>query len=237
MTAPVGQHSQRFRRPADRLPCALLGVLLLALMFAPARDFFTHALTVEWRPSAEFAFLLLLVTVASAVRPQIIASPRTARILAVLVGALALLNLVDAATPTLLGRELNLYWDLPHLPSLFGLAREAAGFWRMAGAIAALGGAGFLLIAGITWIWRQVLPLLADRRIALGCAVLLGLALGVTALPPPAVQPLAAGMGLDIIRQSIALVRSWRAQGGEGGAYAAVLAAPMPLQSNLAGLK
>jgi hypothetical protein len=236
MTAPVGQRLSRFRCPTDHLPAAVLGVLLLALMFAPAQDPFTHALTVEWHPSAEFVFLLILVLVASALRPQIIVAPLTARILSVLVAALAFLNLVDAATPTLLGRDLNLYWDLPHLPSLFGLAGEAAGFWRMAGAIAALVGAVLLSIAGITRIWRQVLPVLADRRLALGFAVLLGLALGGTALLPPAVQPLATGLWLDIIHQSMALVRGWRAPGGEGP-YAAALAAPAPPCSNLAGLK
>ena len=103
-----------------------------------------------------------------------IAASSAARDLAVLVVVMALLNLVDAATPTLLGRDLNLYWDLPHLPSLFGLAAEAAGFWQMAVAIAVLAGAIFLLIAGTMWTWRQVLPALADRRIALGFAVLLG---------------------------------------------------------------
>ena len=103
-------------------------MLLLALMFAPARDPVTHGLTVEWRPSAELAFLLFLVAIAAVARPQMIAAPSAARILAVLVVAMALLNLVDAATPTLLGRDLNLYWDLPHLPSLFGLAGDGGRF-------------------------------------------------------------------------------------------------------------
>jgi len=146
-------------------------------MFVPARDPVTHGLTLEWRPSAELAFLLFLVAVAGAARPQMIAARPTARILAVVVAAMAFLNLVDAATPTLLGRDLNLYWDLPHLPSLFGLAGEAAGLWRMTGAIAFLSGAIFLLIAGITRIWREVLSALTDRRIALGFAVLLGVAM------------------------------------------------------------
>src|SRR5271165_5271403 len=177
---PVRQQLPRFRRPMDYFARAVLGISLLALLLVPARDFVTHGLTIEWRPSAELAFLFFLVAVAAVGRPQIIAARRTARILAVLVAAMALLNLVDAATPTLLGRDLNLYWDLPHLPSLFGLAREAAGFWRMAGAIAVLGGAIFLLIAGVTRIWREVLPVLADRRVALGFAVLIGMAVNVT---------------------------------------------------------
>jgi hypothetical protein len=234
---PVGQNLPRFRRSTARLPAAVLGVLLLALMFTPARDPVTHDLTIGWRPSAELSFLLFCVAVVGAARPQIIAAPSAARILAMLVAAMALLNLVDAATPIVLGRDLNLYWDLPHLPSLFGLASEAVGFWRMAGAIAVLSGAIVLLIAGITRIWREVLPVLADRRVALGFAVLLGAALDVTALMPAEKRPLATGLGLHIVRQSAALVRGPIATTGGGGRCAAALATPSPSRSNLAGLK
>ncbi len=234
---PVRQRLPRFRRSTGRLPAAVLGVLLLALMFTPARDPVTHGLTVGWRPSAELAFLLFLVAIAAVARPQMITARPTARILAVLVAAMAFLNLVDAATPTLLGRDLNLYWDLPHLPSLFGLAGEAAGFWRMAGALAVLGGAIFLLIAAITRIWREVLPVLAERRVGLGFAVLLGVVLDVAAFMPAEERPLATGLGLDIVRQSVALVQGRFAATGGGGPYAAALEAPAPPHSDLAGLK
>jgi hypothetical protein len=206
-------------------------------MFIPARDPVTHGLTVGWRPSAELAFLLFLVAIAAVARPQMIAAPPAARILAVLVVAMALLNLVDAATPTLLGRDLNLYWDLSHLPSLFGLAGESAGFWRMAGVMAVLGGASFLLIAGITRVWREVLPVLAERPVALGFSVLLGVVLDVTAFMPAEERPLATGLGADIVRQSVALVRGWHARSGSGEPYGAALAAPAPPHSDLAGLK
>jgi hypothetical protein len=211
--------------------------LLLASMFVPARDPVTHGLTIRGRPSAELAFLLFLVAVAAVARPQIIAARPTARILAVVVAAMAVLNLVDAATPTLLGRDLNLYWDLPHLPSLFGLAGEAAGFWRMSGAVAFLGFAIFLLIAGITRIWREVLSVLTDRRLALGFAVLLGVAMDVTAFMPAEERPLATELGLDIIRQSVAVVHRRFAATGGGGPYAAALSVPGPPHSDLAGLK
>ena len=206
-------------------------------MFVPARDPVTHGLTIRGRPSAELAFLLFLVAVTAVARPQIIAARPTARILAVVVAAMAVLNLVDAATPTLLGRDLNLYWDLPHLPSLFGLAGEAAGFWRMSGAVAFLGFAIFLLIAGITRIWREVLSVLTDRRLALGFAVLLGVAMDVTAFMPAEERPLATELGLDIIRQSVAVVHRRFAATGGGGPYAAALSVPGPPHSDLAGLK
>jgi len=233
---PVRQDPRQFRHPTVLLAGAVLGVLLLVLLLLPARDPATHALSIEWRPTAPLAFLLFLVAVAGAARAQMITAPAAARILGGLVTALALLNLVDAATPTLLGRDLNLYWDLPHLPSLFGLAGEAAGFWRMAGVITAIAGAIVLLISGTAWAWRQVLPVLADRRIALGFAVLLGVMLDVTVVMPAEERPLATGLALDIVRQSAALVRGHLAASG-GGRYAKALDVPAPPRSNLAGLK
>ena len=233
---PVRQDVRRFRHPTVRLAGAVLGVLLLVLLLLPARDPATHALSIEWRPTAPLAFLLFLVAVAGAARPQMITTPASARILGGLVTALALLNLVDTATPTLLGRDLNLYWDLPHLPSLFGLAGEAAGFWRMAGVITAIAGAIVLLINGTAWAWRQVLSVLADRCIALGFAVLLGITLDVTVVMPAEERPLATGLALDIVRQSAALVRGHLAASG-GGRYAKALDVPAPRRSNLAGLK
>src|SRR6266404_1073571 len=134
----VGQQLPRFRRPTAGLPAAGLGVVLLFLLFLPARDPVTHSLAIEWRPSAELAFVLFIVAIAAVARPQIVGARLTACVLAVVVGVMALLNLVHAVIPTLLGRDLNLYWDLRHLPSLFGLAEEAAGFWRVSGVAALL---------------------------------------------------------------------------------------------------
>ena len=233
---PVRQDLRRFRHPTICLAWAVLGVLLLVLVFLPARDPATHGLSFEWRPPAPLAFLMFLVAVAGAARPRVIMAPLVAHILGGIVAALALLNLVDAATPTLLGRDLNLYWDLPHLPSLFGLAGEAAGFWRMAGVIAVLAGAIVLLINGTAWAWRQVLPVLADRRIALGFAVLLGVVLDLTAFMPAEERPLATGLALDIVRQSTALVQGRLSASGDGP-YAKALDVPAPRRSNLAGLK
>ena len=234
---PARRQLPRFRRAPDRLPAAVCGVLLLALLFAPARDPVTHGLSIEWRPSAELAFLLFAVAVVAATRPRLVEARAAARLLALLVAAMAILNLVDAATPTLLGRDLNLYWDLAHLPSLFGLAGGAAGFWRVAGAVAIFAVVMTLLVAGIERIWRGVLSALTDRRIALGLAVLLGVTLDVAVFMPPEERPLATGLGLDLVRQTMALAQGRLGAAGGGGPYAAALAAPAPPRTDLAGLK
>jgi hypothetical protein len=212
---------------------ACVGVVLLAALFLPARDLATHALVLEWRPSAELAGLLFLIAMAALLRPQWIASRGLALMLALLVVAAALLNLADAATPTLLGRDLNLYWDLRHLPSLFGLARESAGL-RNVSAAAAAGLVILLLgIGGTYWAWRKVLVAFTDKRMAVGAAVLLGLSLDVSAFVPDEQRPLATGLGIDLVRHAAALERSWRSPSG----LDAPLAAAEPPRSDLAGLK
>src|SRR6202045_2850386 len=177
---PVGQQLPRFRRPTAGLPAAGLGVVLLFLLFLPTRDPVTHSLAIEWRPAAELAFALFIVAIAAVARPRIVGTRLAACVLAVVVGVMALLNLVHAVIPTLLGRDLNLYWDLRHLPSLFGLAGEAAGFWRISGAMCVAVGAVFLLMAVLYRIWRRVLPALTDRRGWLSLANLLPVAGGQT---------------------------------------------------------
>ena len=82
---------------------ALLGVLLLAALFLPARGPVTHGVTMEWRPSAELAGVLFLVAMAALAGPRLVAERGFAFVLALLVVGAALLNLADTATPTLLG--------------------------------------------------------------------------------------------------------------------------------------
>ncbi|MGA7259848.1 MAG: hypothetical protein WBX30_02970 [Stellaceae bacterium] len=216
---------------------AVLGVVLLAALFLPARAPVTHRLAAEWRPSAELAGILFLIAMAALASPRLVARRGFAFVLALLLVGAALLNLADAATPSLLGRDLNLYWDLQHFPSLFGLARDSAGWWSASVAGGLLVAAVSLLIAGAYWIWRMVLASLADRRIAIGAAVLLGVALDITSFLPAEQRPLATGLGSDIVRQAAVFERGWRADAEAGVPLPTALASSGPPGSNLAGLK
>ncbi len=216
---------------------AVLGIALLAALFLPARDPMTHGLAAEWRPSAELAGVLFLIAMAALASPRLVAERGFAFVLALLVVGAALLNLADAAIPSLLGRDLNLYWDLQHLRSLFGLARDSAGLWSASVAAALLVAGVSLVVAGVYWIWRHVLAALADRRIAIGVAVLLGVALDVTSFLPAEQRPLATGLGADIVRHAAAFQRGWRAEAAAGVPLPAALASSGPPGSNLAGLK
>lgn len=216
---------------------AVLGVVLLAALFLPARAPVTHRLAAEWRPSAELAGILFLIAMAALASPRLVARRGFAFVLALLLVGAALLNLADAATPSLLGRDLNLYWDLQHFPSLFGLARDSAGWWSASVAGGLLVAAVSLLIAGAYWIWRMVLASLADRRIAIGAAVLLGVALDITSFLPAEQRPLATGLGSDIVRQAAVFERGWRADAEARVPLPTALASSGPPGSNLAGLK
>jgi hypothetical protein len=216
---------------------AVFGVVLLATLFLPARDPVTQHLAAEWRPSAELAGVLFLIAMAALASPRLVAGRSFAFVLALLVVGGALLNLADNATPSLLGRELNLYWDFQHLPSLFGLARDSAGLWSASVAGALLFAAVALAVAGAYWIWRRVLATLADRRIAIAAAVFLGVALDVTSFLPAEQRPLATGLGRDILRHAAAFERGWRAEAEAGVPLPAALASSGPADSNLTGLK
>jgi len=216
---------------------AVLGVLLLAAFFLPARGPLTHSLGIEWRPSGELAGVLFFSAVAALASPRLAAARGFAFALALLVVGAALLNFADVATPSLLGRDLNLYWDLQHLPSLFGLARESAGLWSASVAAALLFLCVSLLVGAAYWMWRKVLAPLADRRIAIAAAVLLGVALDVTSFLPAEQRPLATGLGTDIARHAAAFGRAWRMQAGAATTPPTALASFGPPRSDLTGLK
>jgi hypothetical protein len=216
---------------------AAFGVLFLAALFFPARDPLTHSLAVEWRPSAELAGVLFLAAMAAMARPRLVAGRGLAFVLALLAVGAALVNLADAATPSLLGRDLNLYWDLRHLPSLFGLARESAGVWSVAAAAALLLFGVSLLIGAAYWMWRNILAALADRRIAIAVTVLLGIALSATSFLPAEHRPLATGLSTDIVRQAAAFERAWRAEAEADRPLPTALSSSGPPRSDLAGLK
>jgi hypothetical protein len=222
---------------AGDVVAAALGTALLAAFFLPARDSVTHGFAVEWRPSAEVAGVLFLVAMVALARPRLVTGRAMAVGLALLVVTAAVLNLADAATPMLLGRDLNPYWDLRHLPSLVGLASGSAGLWTVSVAAAVL--LAFILLAtgSAYWIWRKVLFAFTDRRISVGAAVLLGMALDFTAFVPIERRPLATGFGVDFIRHAAALDRSWRGTTRAGGGLPAALATPSPPDIDLIGLK
>jgi len=231
---PARAWTRRLSPEAGRLLIAGFGVVLLFALFLPARDPGTERPTIDWRPSAELAGLFFVIAVVAVIRPRAFAGRAAAIALAGLVTAAAVLNLADAAMPGLLGRDLDLYGDLRHLPSLIGLA--LGGWWVAAAAVGCVIALAVVAAVGY-WIWRKVLAVSTDRRAALAAAIFFGLALNAAAWAPADERPLATGLGRAAIRQADAFKIGGNAPTKPGGAYAAALAAPAPPQSGLAGLK
>jgi hypothetical protein len=207
------------------------------MLFLPAQGPVTHSLAIEWRPSAELAGLVFLIALTALARPQFVTKRGTAIGLAFLVIVAALINLAEAAIPALLGRDLNLYWDLRHLHSLFGLARESAGLWSVLAAAFVLVIVLLLMAGSVYLVWRRVLVALTDQRIAIATALVLGVSLDVTAFVPAEQRPLSVGVGIAIVRQAAALDQSWRISAEADTPLPSVLATPGPPRSDLAGLK
>jgi hypothetical protein len=233
---PVPQQAAPGRHVASSAVVACLGTLLLALLFLPSWNPVTHRVGVEWRPSVELAGLLFLAALLAAARPQFVARRSVALVLAAVAAAAALLNLADVAAPALLGREINLYWDLRHLPSLFGLARDASGSAGVSFAALVAVGVVILLTAGIYAIWRRVLLALIDRRVGIGAVLLLGLTLDITAFMPAELTPLATGLSRDIARHARTIERGWQMSTAGEGILPAALAGSSPQSSSLARL-
>jgi Sulfatase len=231
---PARPWAHRVSPATARLLMAGLGVLLLFALFLPARDPGTERLTIDWRPSAELAGLFFVIAVVAVLRPRTFAARAAAIALAGLVTAAAALNLADAAAPGLLGRDLNLFDDLRHLPSLGG--GGASGLGRVA-AVVGLAGVLALIAAGAYWVWGKVLAVTTDRRAALAAAIFFGVVLNAAAWAPADERPLATRLGRAAIRQADAFERRGSATANPSGAYATALAAPAPPRSDLAGLK
>jgi len=234
---PVPQQLAPPRARVRGMLTAVLAVSLLAALFLPSRDPVTHSPAIEWRPSAELAGVLFLSAMAALASPRLVARRGFAFVLALLVVGAALLNLADAATPSLLGRDLNLYWDLQHSPSLFGLARDSSGLWSVSAAAGLLLLGVSLLIGAAYWLWRNVLAALADRRIAIAAAVMLGVALDVTSFLPAEQRLLSTALGTDTVRHAAAFERVWRMRAEAGSPLPAALASSGPPGGDLTGLK
>jgi hypothetical protein len=212
-----------------------LGGVILALLFSPYDEPDAHVLFLDPRPAAEIVALIASLAFLALAR---VPFGRIARwLVAVVVFVALLLHLVDAAMPSLFGRNLELYWDLRHLPSIAGMLLESAGLWRTlaAFAVAALVAATMLaIVAGSIALLARGLQ---HRRVAAGAAFISLALLGATALVPdePA-RPLALHATGSLGHHVATFYRAWQIATGRDNPYSAALAAPQLDQPDLARL-
>jgi exo-beta-1,3-glucanase (GH17 family)/cellulose synthase/poly-beta-1,6-N-acetylglucosamine synthase-like glycosyltransferase len=167
--ADVARHK---RRPA--VWKVLLAMLVLNGLLGFVAVWPTVAVIPQPRIAPEFAIVLLVLSffLALGARPSI----RAMRWLAGLYGLLVLGRYVDVVVPNLLGRPVNLYWDLPQLPRFLWVTASDTPVWVSLGCLL-----GVLLLVRLAhnalvllwqtvvngavpmvrrvWLWGIILPL------------------------------------------------------------------------------
>lgn len=131
-------------------PTALKGVAAVLVLngllsFGPWWP--TPGIVPQARLAPEFVGLWLLLLWLAARQPQ--PSRRTLGILSAIVLSLMLGRYADVTAPSLFGRPINLYWDLPQLPRFLWVSAQDHPAWLSAAVVGAVVGVGWLLFAVI----------------------------------------------------------------------------------------
>ena len=119
----------------------------------------TPGIVPQARLAPEFVALWLLLLWLAARRPE--ASRRTQSVVTAMVLCLILGRYADVTAPSLFGRPVNLYWDLPQLPRFLWVTAQEHPAWRSAAMAAAVLGLGWLLFALIRLCLATLLQTLA----------------------------------------------------------------------------
>jgi hypothetical protein len=229
---------RRRPRPLRALLVLVLGAVLLCLPFAAAKDRENLTFFIDWRPELEPLLLIALVAVLSLMGRRLPALLRW--LVALLAVVAALVQFAEAAVLAALDRELDLYFDLPHVPKLVSLFYEAAGPWRGALAILGLCLAALALVTAIALMLGAIERALAPPRHAALCAGLL-LAAPLASLSAGALSGNEAIVGVRttpaVLGQIAHLYRAFAVTHGFDHRYDAMLAAAQPKPGALPGLK
>lgn len=138
-----------------------IGVLNGLLSFGPWWP--TPGIVPQARLAPEMVGLWLLVLwlVARPAPP----SRRTVWWLSALVLLLVLGRYADVTAPSLFGRPISLYWDVPQIPRFLWVSARDHPWWVSAGALAAVLGLGWLLLLVIRLCLSTLLHTLAPRAL------------------------------------------------------------------------
>lgn len=148
-----------------RVVAFMAAVWLLNAMLTFHNVWPTAAIHPSHELSIELACVLLILAAWLRVRASV---PRPVLVvLAVLFVFGALGRYAEVTAPALYGREVNLYWDMPHLGSVAAMLTRVASPWLLfAGTVGVV--AGFaLLYFGAFWSWLRVANALQSSRVRL----------------------------------------------------------------------
>ncbi len=151
-------------QPWRRLVGVLLALLALAVLnsllsFGPWWP--TPGIVLQARLAPELVALwLLLLWLATRQRPP---SSRLLWALSAAVLCLVLGRYADVTAPSLFGRQVSLYWDVPQVPRFLWVSARAQPWWMSVAAVALTLGAGWLLLAIIRLCLSTLLHRVAPR--------------------------------------------------------------------------
>lgn len=159
------------RLQAGTLPGVALALLVLNVLLAHGNAWPTIWPALEWRLAAELAPAVMLIAAWGAARGRV---PRGLELgLAALGTVWILLHYMDVTVPAVLGRQINLYWDAPHLGAVIRMDGGAG----MAGKVMLGVGGAALVTALLYTLVRQCIGALArgaerrsTRLLMLACA-------------------------------------------------------------------
>ena len=213
--------------PVRALLTLLLGTAVMSLLFLPEQVPNQNRLTLDWRPEVEVLVLVGLVAVFAALGRRMPTALRWWAAGLLTVGAL--LHGIAAAVPSFFERELDLYWDLPHVPSLIGLFFAAKGWVKGSLILAGVALGLVALTAAIALLLRLMERALRGRGRPGLALVVVGLSAVLLPIPWPTLGPLAsAGMSTEVAHQIGNAWFSFRVLNGGAGPYGEALASPEP---------
>ena len=135
--------------PARRIAAGVLALLFLNGMLSFSTWWPTPGIVPDHRLAPEFVWLWLALLVLVGVfgrLPRAAAALLAAGYLLLVVG-----RYVDVTTPSLFGRELNLYWDVPQIPRFLWVTAQDHSAWVSVAAVA--------LVALLLWLLYRLLRL------------------------------------------------------------------------------
>ena len=222
--------------PLRALLTLVLGTALMSLLFLPVPVTNENRVALDWRPEIEVLLLVGLVAIFALIGRRMPTALRWT--LASLLTAGGLLHAIAAAVPSFFERELDLYWDLPHVPSLLGLFFAAKGWLKASLILFAVVLGLVALVAAIALLLRAIERALRGRGRPGLALVVVGLAVVLLPIPWPTVGSLAtAGMSREVSHQIGNAWFSFRVLNGGGGSYGEALASPEPPVRDLKALQ
>src|SRR5258708_588685 len=185
----------------------ILATGFLLALFMPDGANENHRLVADWGPPVQ---ILIVAAALALLALSGLRLPRGLRLaLSVVILLAALIHLADALMPGLFGRELDLYWDLGHVPSLLGLFFQSAGPWRGGLIVAAAGGIALAALAfidvalwTIEWASRR-----RDAALALIGLPIIAVSLGLPR-PPEASPVVSTRLSHELAQQGRFLYRA-----------------------------